>query len=117
MSYYRNIYLKSEHWKTLRTEALLKKKARCMVCKSEEHLDVHHMRYRSLWDVKVKDLLVLCRDCHEKVHKLMKKYPRLSKMHPVRQLFTIKCHISPDRERVLDSLVEHAKVFAVHIDP
>ena len=76
--YYRNVYLLSEHWKRLR-----KKKLRlnpiCEKCRARKHLDVHHLRYKHLYDVLVEDLQTLCRRCHCKVHG--KKYvpPRKGK--------------------------------------
>jgi hypothetical protein len=76
MSFYRNTYLKSDHWKNLRLERLVMSKCCCSSCgvKSTNN-DVHHITYStSLWQVKVDDIRVLCRDCHERVHKVMKTY-------------------------------------------
>src|ERR1035437_5576370 len=57
--YYRNVYLRSEHWKNLRKE---KKKLNpvCEVCGSKKKLDVHHINYRMLYDVLLEDLQTLC---------------------------------------------------------
>jgi 5-methylcytosine-specific restriction endonuclease McrA len=32
-------------------------------------LDVHHVNYRNLFDVKLLDLLALCRSCHKEEHR------------------------------------------------
>jgi hypothetical protein len=62
-------YLKSEHWKNLRSK---KKKNRCAICGSEENLQVHHLVYRHIFDVTKGDLRKLCRECHETAHILIK---------------------------------------------
>ena len=64
-------YLESEHWLTLRYLKRLKQN-RCGVCASKDNLDVHHLNYRHLYDVELKDLRVLCRRCHFLAHDLMK---------------------------------------------
>lgn len=71
--YYRNVYLKSDHWKLLREEKLNISPC-CEKCGTTLSLDVHHKEYRGLYDVKLKDLQTLCRVCHDKTHvKLQKK--------------------------------------------
>lgn len=70
--YYRNTYLKSEHWSTLRLEKMVSVDARCAVCKHRDlSNDVHHIKYRSLWDCRLSDLRVLCRKHHNQWHKLL----------------------------------------------
>ncbi len=66
--YYRTEYLLSDHWKALRSEKLRINPA-CQNCGFGRRLDVHHLRYRNLYDVLVTDLVTLCRRCHEKMHK------------------------------------------------
>lgn len=61
------IYLNSEHWKNLRQEKL-EKNPRCEKCGRSTCLDVHHLVYRDLYDVTLKDLQTLCRSCHNKEH-------------------------------------------------
>lgn len=65
--YYRETYLKSEHWAHLRDKAFLKY-PRCVVCGGWEHLDVHHKRYKNLYDTTVLDVVVLYRKHHDLVH-------------------------------------------------
>ena len=75
--WYRNTYLLSEHWKNLRKE---KKKLNpvCEVCGSKKKLDVHHINYRSLYDVLLEDLQTLCRSCHKKKHKFLNRLKKKS---------------------------------------
>ncbi len=79
--YYRNVYLKSDHWKFLREEKL-SISPYCEKCGTSLSLDVHHKEYRGLYDVKIKDLQTLCRVCHDKTHaKIQKKKNRKNNKH------------------------------------
>lgn len=70
--HYRFKYLKSEHWGNLRIEKLASVNARCKKCNLRDlSNDVHHLRYRKLYDVTLDDLVVLCRKCHERAHEAM----------------------------------------------
>lgn len=81
MSFYRNTYLKSEDWKNLRLAALAQHHCRCQICGAvSDSNDVHHIKYRKLYDVSIHDLRVLCRSCHEKVHSLLRQYPSLKSL-------------------------------------
>lgn len=70
--FYRNIYLNSEHWKALRHEKLAKNPV-CEKCQTPYSLDVHHVKYRELYDVRISDLKTLCRLCHKKEHEKINK--------------------------------------------
>lgn len=76
MSFYRDTYLKSEDWKSLRAAKLHQKKSRCELCgDTSGSNDVHHLKYLQLYNVLPKHLMVLCRECHDAVHSFIKKYP------------------------------------------
>ena len=62
-------YLKSGDWSNKRAEKR-SKRLRCGICASTENIDIHHLNYRKLTDVKQSDLRRLCRRCHNLVHKL-----------------------------------------------
>ena len=70
--FYRNVYLKSEHWLILRRDKL-EKSPKCEICGTSSCLDVHHKEYRGLYDVGLGDLQTLCRICHTKIHDKKKK--------------------------------------------
>jgi len=61
-------YLQSDHWKNLRRVKLEQAGYKCSKCGSAFTLQVHHLNYRNILDVNEKDLVVLCRYCHEKEH-------------------------------------------------
>lgn len=73
------IYLRGEHWQNLRKEKL-EKNPKCEKCGTYNSLDIHHLQYRDLYDVTLKDLQTLCRLCHDKEHdKANKKKDKISK--------------------------------------
>jgi hypothetical protein len=62
-------YLRSNHWKILKNEALNYYGYCCALCGTEENLNVHHRNYKNLnKEIINKDLIVLCRECHKKFH-------------------------------------------------
>ena len=64
---YRKEYLQSEEWKLLRSQ-ILDSKCDCQCCKNAKATDVHHLIYRNIVDVKITDLLPVCRNCHKLIH-------------------------------------------------
>lgn len=62
-------YLNSTVWKE---KALAIKKhmgEKCEICFSKESLEVHHITYNNITNESLKDLVVLCKSCHEEAHK------------------------------------------------
>jgi|GEM_PF-1531507 len=68
---YCNEYLRSDEWQTLR-KMVLDTGCNCQLCKDVKATDVHHLVYRNLVDVTVNDLVPVCRDCHNLIHKAIK---------------------------------------------
>lgn len=67
--WYRETYLRTWHWRRMRTQALRIHGRRCAQCGSRTSLDVHHVRYGNLWrEDPAVDLQILCRDCHDGEH-------------------------------------------------
>lgn len=72
---YRNDYLKSEEWKTIRERIIRKSEGVCEKCREAPCTDVHHMDYRIL---KIpgfgtrNELIALCRPCHDLVEDAVK---------------------------------------------
>ena len=64
-----NEYLKTDHWQSVRHYCLCRDHFKCMVCNSENNLDVHHRTYERLGCEEIGDLATLCRDCHSLFHK------------------------------------------------
>jgi len=70
---YRFGYLKSEQWKTVRMEALVREKAKCQICDEESiSNDAHHIWYpENIYETKEGQLVILCRTCHEFLHVML----------------------------------------------
>lgn len=72
--WYRNVYLRSPHWKKLRRRALMYAGHKCITCGSKVRLEVHHLRYVDergksiLWHERMSDLAVLCHKHHRGFH-------------------------------------------------
>lgn len=61
-------YLRSPQWHTLRRVMLDQADGRCQVCRRVERLQVHHNTYDRVGHERLSDLIVLCRQCHERHH-------------------------------------------------
>jgi len=66
-------YLESAHWCKVKTEFLSSRIKQCAVCKVKKRLVVHHKTYETLGCECDEDLVILCRDHHEELHKLARK--------------------------------------------
>jgi len=74
--WYREVYLFSLHWKTLRAQKLESVGRKCADCGTSKKLQCHHLKYRSIFNVTLSDLQVLCEKCHRKEHDRIKKERR-----------------------------------------
>jgi len=95
------LYLKSPHWK--KWSARRKKNSKkCCICFTKENLHVHHLRYKRWYDVKAKDLKVMCKYCHFLTHDLMKSGEIMFKFeHYAHKVAVIKRAIKKFNEQKL----------------
>ena len=63
---YKN-YLKSTHWQSVRKLKLYEANYMCEKCGSKRDLNVHHLRYDTLYCEINEDLMVVCQDCHTNI--------------------------------------------------
>lgn len=65
-------------WKAKRKEILARDKHRCVICKSDKELQVHHRQYQFIvnenqfrlpWDYADYLLITLCESCHSRGHR------------------------------------------------
>jgi len=61
-------YLRTEHWKQVKLDALDRAGHKCQVCGSIERLQVHHNTYERRGQERPEDVIVLCHDCHTLFH-------------------------------------------------
>lgn len=74
-------YLRSDHWK-IRKKRYWKKHKRICFCCGKFAILLHHITYSRLGGELNKDLVPLCKNCHERIHKdILKKNPKLKTAH------------------------------------
>lgn len=61
-------YIQSKAWRKRRAEFLDNAGRVCNVCRSTEHIQVHHRTYVNLGNELDRDLQALCKFCHENEH-------------------------------------------------
>lgn len=61
-------YLASPEWQKKRKAKLAASGNKCQLCASSKDLNVHHNTYTRVRKELPEDLVVLCRECHEKFH-------------------------------------------------
>ena len=64
-------YLHTYHWKEKREAVLADRNFQCQLCKGELHsmnYHVHHKTYENIGHERMSDLMLLCADCHKKLH-------------------------------------------------
>jgi 5-methylcytosine-specific restriction endonuclease McrA len=68
-------YLKTKEWKEKSAQAKYRAGLTCELCGRHQNelvdseLEAHHVSYVRLGYEEPEDLVVLCRDCHRKIHK------------------------------------------------
>lgn len=108
---YRFGYLKSEHWSNLRLEKMASVDAYCERCGHRDlSNDVHHIRYRNLYDVELGDLIVLCRTCHGITHEVLE----LCRAGDESGLQTLRAGLAALRERRREERGKRDKVRQPH---
>ena len=63
-------YLNTEHWKHFREQVFMFYGRECQICKSKASLNVHHKTYENKGRETFNDVILLCRECHTKIHGL-----------------------------------------------
>jgi 5-methylcytosine-specific restriction endonuclease McrA len=64
-------YLRTSHWFRVKTLALARAGHQCALCPSTTRLDVHHKSYARRGFEQPEDVVVLCRDCHARRHRVL----------------------------------------------
>lgn len=62
-------YLQTPHWISLKNKIYITY-GQCYSCGAKRGLDVHHLTYENIGHEKLKDLRLLCRDCHYRTHRM-----------------------------------------------
>lgn len=67
---YYNAYLKSIRWALLRVKVLTMVGYKCEACQSTDTLQLHHRHYQTLGQEGLDDVVILCKTCHDLVHRI-----------------------------------------------
>lgn len=65
-------FLRSKTWKDLREKALERDEHKCVLCGSDQNLNVHHVFPRKLHKElreDIENLVCVCAKCHFRIHK------------------------------------------------
>lgn len=60
-------YIRSQKWRQKAERVKKRDNYRCQTCLSQEDLEVHHKTYEHLYEEPMKDLITLCKFCHEAI--------------------------------------------------
>jgi 5-methylcytosine-specific restriction endonuclease McrA len=73
-------YIQSEAWQEVRRRFWASRLPKdCYCCgRKDGPKDLHHRTYKNLGSEYLRDLVPLCRDCHDRVHEMFKRKPSLS---------------------------------------
>lgn len=69
-----NEQLETKEWKDYRNVVFANRGRICEMCGAKTNLQVHHIKYvfgRKAWEYPIKDVMVLCRNCHKKIHNIV----------------------------------------------
>ena len=61
-------YLKSKKWAQIKLDLYESRGKQCEVCESKRNVQVHHLSYKNVFNEEPEDLILLCKNCHEKEH-------------------------------------------------
>lgn len=61
-------YLKSSKWRKKRLEVLDRDEHKCRMCPNNSLLQIHHITYDRIFNEDLKDLITLCKKCHDDIH-------------------------------------------------
>lgn len=104
-------YYESDHWKVFKKAYYSQHPKRCWATGRTDNIDLHHITYENLGNEKDEDVIPLCREMHEKLHKFVKEYKvPLDKAHLVlKETYTNDSdHAKLAKEDSLE-LIEHLK--------
>lgn len=61
-------HLRSEKWRDICRRVAERDKGLCQGCRQRSGVHVHHLTYDRMGDEMLFDLVLVCRECHEKIH-------------------------------------------------
>lgn len=71
---YYNRLLEDKRWKEFRLKVMSERGSKCECCGGTHILQIHHTFYISgkmPWEYDIKDMRVLCKNCHQRIHNII----------------------------------------------
>ncbi len=65
-------YLLSPEWASVTNDLYLLRGRKCCRCGSDKNLNIHHLNYDNIFKEEPGDLEILCKDCHNTAHGIIK---------------------------------------------
>lgn len=63
-------YLNTKHWNNIKNKFYNDfRNASCQICNNKTNLNLHHKTYKRIGKEYISDLIVLCKYCHNYIHK------------------------------------------------
>ena len=62
-------YYRSPHWREVSCQRKQLDNFACVQCSGKRELETHHWRYELFNEDVLKDLVTLCQECHQKLHR------------------------------------------------
>jgi 5-methylcytosine-specific restriction endonuclease McrA len=91
-------YLTSDLWKSKREKILFRDKNICQECKIKPAEEIHHITYENLYNELLEDLIALCKECHNEVHRKL----NVEKMKELK----LKCEQHLKEKAVINSVLK-----------
>jgi len=99
-------YLQTPEWRERRAVAVDWARGACQLCNSEKKpLHVHHRTYDRLGAELPADLVVLCKDCHEKFHGDGSMGPRAAIQWASKAITELAYQLNDTQRRVTDLMI------------
>jgi 5-methylcytosine-specific restriction endonuclease McrA len=100
-----NNYLRTDYWRNFR-KIIINKRNKCLFCGCKRKLVVHHKYYYKynesiLYKEREDDVIVLCENCHNNLHKKKKRKVKVKNKH--------KINIKLSREEIEARTIEKIK--------
>jgi len=61
-------YLVSKKWAAIKRAVHFFYEDECYICRNKERLHVHHRTYDRIYHEDLDDLVLVCNNCHKKIH-------------------------------------------------
>lgn len=71
---YYNRLLEDKRWKEFRLKVMSERGSKCECCGGTDILQIHHTFYirgKMPWEYDIKDMRVLCKKCHQRIHNII----------------------------------------------